>query len=197
MEISRFNLKWKGYLLQLMLLGVFSQIYPNSMESRLAPTLHAVPIESRSNSKKIYCFVPHLLQTYESDHFRNLFCRWPLFRFTATQDRPNLWGNTFLVEERQARYCLYYLFVRNIIFPRQPNLWRIIFLVEEILCLWINPSIIFLWGSITSPQILKYYFCGQEIQHSINFLFSHATPLIFMEGWKFTISLYTEPPTKI
>ena len=121
MEISRFNLKWKGNLLQLMLLGVFSQIYPNSMESRLAPTLHAVPIESRSNSKKIYCFVPyfqqtykygkekspqrqkvycfvpHLQQTYESekekslrcDHFRNLFCRWPLFRFTATQDRPD------------------------------------------------------------------------------------------------------------
>ena len=65
MEISRFNLKWKGYLLQLMLLGVFSQIYPNSMESRLAPTLHAVPIESRSNSKKIYCFVPYFQQTYK------------------------------------------------------------------------------------------------------------------------------------
>ena len=64
MEISRFNLKWKGYLLQLMLLGVFSQIYPNSMESRLAPTLHAVPKESRSNSKKLYCFVPYFQQTY-------------------------------------------------------------------------------------------------------------------------------------
>ena len=52
-----------------MLLGVFSQIYPNSMESRLAPTLHAVPIESRSNSKKIYCFVPHLQQKYESEKY--------------------------------------------------------------------------------------------------------------------------------
>ena len=109
--------------LQLMLLGVFSQIYPNSMESRLTPSLHAVPIESRSNSKKIYCFVPHLQQTYESekekslrcDHFRNLFCRWPLFRFTATQDRPNLWGNTFF--GRGTASQILYLFVGNYIHP--------------------------------------------------------------------------------
>ena len=75
MEISRFNLKWKGYLLQLMLLGVFSQIYPNSMEGRLAPILHAVPIESRSNSKKIYCFVPYFQQTYISEKEKNPQCQ--------------------------------------------------------------------------------------------------------------------------
>ena len=60
----------------------------------------------------------------------------------------------FLVEERQARYCLYYLFVGNIIFPRRPNLWRIIFLVAEILCLWINPNITFYEEELL---LLKYW----------------------------------------
>ena len=178
MEISRFNLKWKGYLLQLMLLGVFSQIYPNSMESRLAPILHAVPMESRSNSKKIYCFVPYFQQTFINLKKKKVsgviifaICSadGPCFVLLPLRSDRIFEEILFLVEERQARYCLYYLFVGNIIFPRRPNLWRIIFLVEEILCLWTIPNVIFLWGSITSPQILKYYLCRQEILYSAPF----------------------------
>ena len=187
-----------------MLLGVFSQIYPNSMESRLTPTLHAVPIESRSNSKKFYCFFPYLQQTYKNQNkkrkqvlrVRKYIVLSHIFRRHMILKKKKVSGVIifaicsadgscfvllplridqifdkilFLVEERQARYCLYYLFVGNIIFPRRPNLWRIIFLVEEILCLWTIPNVIFLWGSITSPQILKYYLCRQEILYSAPF----------------------------
>ena len=138
--------------LQLMLLGVFSQINPNSMKSRLAPTLHAVPIESRSNSKK-YIVLSH----FSSRHmnlkkkkvsgviiFAICSADGPCFVLLPLRIDRIFEEILFLVEERQARYCLYYLFVGNIIFPRRPNLWRIIFLVKEILCLWINPNIIFI-----------------------------------------------------
>ena len=153
--------------LQLLLLGVFSQIYPNSMESRLTPTLHAVPIESRSNSKKIYCFVPYLQQTYESekekslrcDHFRNLFCRWLLFRFTATQDRPNLWGNTFFGRGTVSQ-ILFVLFVcRKYNIPTTAKS-----LENNISC----------WGNIMSLDHPKCYFSMRK------YYFSSNTEILFL-----------------
>ena len=109
--------------------------------------------------QKIYCFVPSTSpadiwiwkrKSLRCDHFRNLFCRWPLFRFTATQDRPNPWENTFFGWGMASQI----LFVGNTIFPRRPNLWRIIFLVAEILCLWINPNITFYEEELL---LLKYW----------------------------------------
>ena len=184
MEISRFNLKWKGHLLQLMLLGVFSQIYPNSMESRLAPILHAVPMESRSNSKKIYCFVPYFQQTFIN--LKKKKVSGVIIFAICSADGP----------------CFVLLPLRiDRIFE------EILFLVEEFVCRKCNiPSTakslennISCWGNTMSLDQSKYYFSMRKYYFSSNteILFLRPRYPLLSSLYPSAISLNTKPSRKL
>ena len=171
MEISRFNLKWKGYLCNL----CYWVYLVKFIQTAWKVGWHLFCMQFQWNLVQIprkYIVLSHISSRHMNLKKKKVsgviifaICSadGPCFVLLPLRIDRIFEEILFLVEEQQARY---YLFVGNIIFPRRPNLWRIIFLVEEILCLWINPNIIFLWGSITSPQILKYYFYGQDILYS-------------------------------